>query len=349
MNTGLDTTASEHGAGSVTVWLTLCCAMVIAMMQLGAITRLTQSGLSITSWDPIIGVVPPLDETGWRRAFDAYRATPQYRLLNPGMTLEAFREIFFWEWLHRLWGRLIGLVFAVPLAVFWARGRIGRSLGLRLTMILALGGFQGFVGWFMVQSGLVERTSVSPIRLALHLDMAVAIYSLLLWQALAGWTNTRFSSGAGPRRHGWVAFACLVLTMTWCALVAGLQAGSMYTTWPLMADELLPAAVTAMDPIWLNPTENPAMVQFIHRWLGPFTLVMILGWVWRCRRAAPDGGIGLGLLAAATLAQVGLGLATLLSQVEHLIAVAHQAGAMTVLTLLLYNLRRYHAPATGRR
>ena len=333
-----------RGATVVRRWLLACCGMVAAMMLLGAITRLTESGLSITAWDPIAGAVPPLDEPAWRRAFAAYQAIPQYRLLHSSMSLAEFKQIFFWEWLHRLWGRLIGLAFALPLIFLAVTGRVGRSLGLRLALVFALGGVQGFIGWFMVRSGLEGATSVSPVRLALHLDGAVAIYSLLLWMALGLGRRRAIAVAPSLRGHGWLALACLVVTMTWGALVAGLGAGAICNTWPLMDGAVLPAAATDLRPVWLNPFANPLLAQFIHRWLGPLTLGVVLSLVWRGRGIAGSGLAAVGAMAAI---QVGLGLATLLSHAEIVIAVIHQAGALALLTLLLITLRRFSPPAPG--
>lgn len=311
--------------------------MVFVMAMLGAVTRLSQAGLSITDWAPLMGVIPPLRHDDWLRAFAAYQQIPQYQMLHTDMTLDAFKGIYFWEWLHRLWGRLIGVVFAVPLAVFWVQGRIGRQQGMRFVAIFMLGGLQGFIGWFMVESGLVDRTSVSPYRLALHLGFAQLIYALLLWMAVAERATTPISPSL--RRHGRLALAMLALTMIWGAFVAGLQAGLVYNTWPLMADEFIPSIATSMQPVWHNAFENVALVQFIHRWMGPLTMIVILGWVWRCWNAvAPARKPALAALATMAVLQVGLGLATLLSHVQIQIAVLHQAGAITLLTLLLYTL-----------
>lgn len=311
--------------------------MVFVMALLGAVTRLTQAGLSITDWAPLIGIIPPLRHDDWARAFAAYQQIPQYQMLHTDMTLDSFKGIYFWEWLHRLWGRLIGVAFAVPLAAFWWRGRIGRQQGLRFVAVFMLGGLQGFIGWFMVESGLVDRTSVSPYRLALHLGFALLIYSLLLWMAVAERTTDPIRSSL--RRQGWLALAVLALTMMWGAFVAGLQAGMVYNTWPLMADEFLPSIATSMRPLWRNAFENVALVQFIHRWMGPLTMILVLSWVGHCwKTVAPARKPALAALAVMATLQVGLGLATLLSQVQIQIAVLHQAGAITLLTLLLYNL-----------
>jgi cytochrome c oxidase assembly protein subunit 15 len=326
----------------VTCWLFICCGMVFIMALLGAVTRLTESGLSITSWEPLVGVVPPLNEEAWKKAFASYQAIPQYQVLNRGMTLEAFKGIFFWEWLHRLWGRLIGAVFAVPLIYFLIRRKIGKDAGLKFALIFALGGLQGFIGWFMVQSGLEVRTSVSPYRLALHLGFALAIYSVLLWTALDGRQRVEApTSKISPPllRHGWVSLGLLVLTMTWGAFVAGLHAGEVYNTWPLMEGDVLPSAATTLQPVWHNVFENPAFAQFIHRWLGPTTMIVLLSWIARCWPGAGDARKkGLAALGIMAVAQVGLGLGTLLSHAEIAVAVLHQAGAITLLTLLLFNL-----------
>ena len=328
--------------GSVTCWLFVCCGMIFVMALLGAITRLTGSGLSMTSWDPIMGIIPPLNDEAWRKAFSGYQAIPQYQVLNRGMSLEAFKGIFFWEWFHRFWGRLTGLVFGVPLVVFLWRRQINKNTGMKFALIFALGGLQGFIGWFMVQSGLEVRTSVSPYRLALHLGFALAIYAVLLWAALSGMRHEP-TRRAPPdlRRHGWVALGFLATTMVWGAFVAGLHAGEMYNTWPLMEGGIMPEAATTLLPAWHNAFENSAMVQFIHRWIGPVTMLVLLGWIGRCwRRVDAARRPGLAALGVMAVVQVCLGIGTLLSHAEIAIAVVHQAGAITLLSLLLFNLQR---------
>ena len=316
--------------------------MIVVMAMLGAITRLTQSGLSITDWAPIMGVVPPLNHAAWQQAFDAYRKIPQYQVLNRGMTLHEFKGIFFWEWFHRLWGRLIGLVFALPLLWFAATRRIDKSVGFKLLGLLALGGLQCFIGWFMVESGLEVRTSVSPYRLALHLGMALLIYALMLWIALGLFGIRKMTAAKSLKRHGWAALLLLAITMCWGAFTAGLHAGEVYNTWPLMGGAILPPAGFALEPAWLNAFANPGLVQFIHRWLGPATALVILLWIWRLCRAAPDKADRCWPLALGGMAivQVALGISTLLTHVEIVLAVTHQAGAITLLTLTLINLKR---------
>lgn len=331
-----------HRSPAVTVWLLVCCAMIFIMALLGAVTRLTESGLSITDWNPVMGAMPPVNDAEWDKAFAAYRQIPQYRILHGSMTLGEFKGIYFWEWLHRLWGRLIGVVFALPLVFFWLRGAIDSRLGLRLTAIFALGGLQGFIGWFMVQSGLEMRTSVSPYRLALHLTLALVVYALVLWEALP---ESRLRKVVRPRSfltHGWIALGLLCVTMIWGAFVAGLHAGEAYNTWPLMDGEVLPIAAFTLVPKWLNAFENLALVQFIHRWLGPVTMLAILSWVWRClRRAGVSQKRWLYTLGGMAIVQVALGMTTLLTHANIVIAVLHQAGAVALLSLLLVNLRGF--------
>ena len=339
----------NHNANkAVKFWLLLCCAMVAAMIVLGAITRLTQSGLSITRWDVIAGILPPLTDQDWQAAFSLYQATPQYRFENQGMSLEAFRQIYFWEWLHRLWGRMTGLVFALPLGLFWLKGVLSPGAAVRLLAIFALGALQGLAGWLMVQSGLSERTSVMPWRLALHLDLALLLYGLLLWNALSVEAGSPRPCSHGVRRQGQATLLLLLLTITLGALVAGSFGGSIYNSWPLMDGDWLPSTAFTLDPWWANLVENPVLLQFLHRWAGPLTLLAVLGWVWRCRREDPSWAGGLLPLALWILVQVGLGLATLLSGASPLIAALHQAGAVMLLTLMLNALFHRRADGPGR-
>jgi len=343
--------AQKNDRAEVTIWLLACSGMIFVMALLGAITRLTESGLSITSWDPIMGALPPLGEEGWKKAFAAYQKIPQYQLLHRDMTLEAFKGIFFWEWLHRLWGRLIGVVFAVPLLAFLVQKKITRTAGLKFAFIFVLGGLQGFIGWFMVQSGLEVRTSVSPYRLALHLGSALVIYALLLWMAFETLPQANAREPKMPMRHGWIALLFLGLTMVWGAFTAGLHAGEVFNSWPLMDGDLLPAGARTLQPLWHNFFENTALVQFIHRWLGPATMIVLLTFVGRCWRLSSEFAskkrlAALGLMA---IVQVGLGITTLLSHAQITIAVMHQAGAIILLSLLLLNLQRFSATQGARK
>jgi cytochrome c oxidase assembly protein subunit 15 len=310
------------------------------MALIGAITRLTESGLSITEWNPVMGALPPLNDAAWDKAFHNYQQIPQYQILHRGMTLDEFKGIFFWEWLHRLWGRMIGVVFGLPLLFFWLRKKIDNKLALKLFAIFALGGLQGFIGWFMVQSGLETRTSVSPYRLAMHLGLALLVYALILWTALGRTNIARTPTTWCLRRHGWIALGFLIITMIWGAFVAGLHAGEAYNTWPLMEGDVLPNAAFTIIPKWLNVFENLALVQFIHRWLGPTTALILLSWVYRLLRTNPAEKFWPTTLGTMAIAQVMLGISTLLTHVNILLATLHQAGAITLLSLLLVNLYR---------
>lgn len=321
------------------------------MALVGAITRLTESGLSITDWAPLTGVVPPSSPEEWQKAFAAYQKIPQYQIMNPNMTLESFKGIYFWEWFHRLWGRLIGVVFLAPLLLFLKQKQISRATGSKLLFIFLLGGLQGFVGWYMVQSGLETRTSVSPYRLAMHLGFALTIYSILLWIAFDGLKSSEIFRPKIPRRlvlHGWISLLFLATTMVWGAFVAGLHAGLAYNTWPLMEGEIVPTGAFTLTPFWHNFFENTALVQFIHRWLGPTTMLVLLTWIWRCWRAVPEAHkLGLVALGLVAILQVALGISTLLSGVRLELAVAHQGNAILLLSLVLFNLQRLCGNSTA--
>ncbi len=331
----------------VTIWLLLCCGMIFLMALIGAITRLTESGLSIVEWAPITGAIPPLNEADWQQAFAGYQQIPQYRLLHSGMSLEEFKHIFFWEWLHRLWGRLIGMVYAVPFFWFLARRQIPAGYSKKLWLGLALGGLQGAVGWFMVASGLSTRVYVSHYRLALHLALALVIYGYLLWLALDLLPRAATPEAARTaRKHGWLCLGLLATTIIWGALVAGLKAGWAYNSFPLMDGAWLPEASWTLRPLWLNLIDNTALVQFCHRWLGLATALAIWLWCWRLLRREPSRSERRWIIATVLMVtlQAILGIATLLTQVNIILATMHQAGAILTLTLLLIHLHRRRTP-----
>jgi cytochrome c oxidase assembly protein subunit 15 len=319
---------------AIAFWLLLCCAMVFAMVLIGGVTRLTESGLSITQWQPVSGAIPPLSEAEWRAAFAAYKAIPQYRAIHDGMTLAQFKGIYFWEYLHRLWGRLIGVAFAVPFCWFLARGRIGRDLWPKLAGLFALGALQGAVGWYMVESGLERRIEVSQYRLALHLAMAVVIYAAMLWAAL----DLLDPPAPAPRRIRQGANLVLLLAFTTLvagSFVAGTRAGYLDNTFPLMQGHVAPPGYWGLSPWWRNWFENLPAVQFDHRILAETTLVAVLALWLAARRAAPPLRRRFDALALMALVQVGLGIATLLLVVPLPVAVLHQAGALGLITAAL--------------
>ncbi len=329
---------------SVAVWLFLCAGMVLAMMVIGAITRLTESGLSMVEWRPLIGALPPLNDAEWDRVFTLYKQTSEYRLANTGMTLLEFQTIFWWEFIHRLWGRSIGLVFALPFVVFLVRGMIPRRLIPHLVTLFVLGGLQGVIGWWMVKSGFVDRTDVSQYRLAIHLVMAFLILGYLLWVAL-DIVSPRERQSSALRGHALVVLAVVFVTAFAGGLVAGLRAGLDYNTWPLMGDSFVPEGLLELSPWWLNAFENIAAVQFDHRMLAYLTVGLVVILWWRARSA--DARIRRAVTALTHMAvlQIGLGIATLLLVVPLPLAVLHQAGAAVTFSLAVWVL---HA-ASGRR
>ena len=328
------------------VFLIAVAALVAAMVALGGVTRLTGSGLSMTDWRPLTGWLPPMDAAEWEAAFAAYRDSPEYRKINRGMTAAEFRTIFWFEYSHRLLGRLVAIAFFVPfMAMLW-RKRLDAALARRLWLLLALGALQGFVGWFMVRSGLVERPSVSQYRLAMHLALAFLIYGLLVWTAAAllrGAGSGRDRRAACRARRRAAALLALVsLTVVSGAFVAGLDAGLYYNTFPLMEGRWIPADYLAHAPVWLSPFENVAAVQFNHRALGAATALAAVA-LWAGMARAPlDRGTRLlaAALAAAAALQAGLGAAALLAYVPVWLGALHQAGALALFTLALLLVER---------
>lgn len=328
----------------IALWLFACCAMILLMTVIGAITRLTESGLSITEWNVVMGWLPPIGEHAWLVEFDKYKASPEFEIKHFWMQVDDFKQIFFWEWLHRLWGRLIGLAFIIPLIVFAVRRQLPRSIRPHLIALVLLGLAQGYMGWYMVQSGLVDRPSVSHYRLAAHLSLALIIYAVLLWAALRLWTKkpeTANHSAQAPRcvliAHGFGALALVSVTIVWGAFVAGLDAGLIYNEFPFMGARLVPNEMWAHTPALINLVENHAAVQFVHRWLGIATGLMTLAYAWiGFRQTAKPLFL---LTGAWVLVQIGLGIATLLSQVMISLGVLHQLGAVILLTLVLTSLQ----------
>ena len=314
------------------IWLVSCAVMVAAMMLIGAVTRLTESGLSMVEWRPLIGALPPLSTPEWERVFDLYRKTSEYRLENAGMSLTEFKTIFWWEFIHRLWGRLIGVAFGMPLIWYWWRGYIPRRLRLHLIALFVLGGAQGIIGWWMVKSGFVDRHDVSQYRLTVHLAMAFLILGYMLWLVADLATGTI----AGRRTPDWlrqslstVLIAVFVTVMSG-GLVAGLGAGFDYNTWPLIAGAWVPSDVFGTIPFWSAVFEDILTVQFDHRMLAYTTVISVFcicGLGYRVAQSRWQKLI-LILFAGMALMQFLLGIATLLSVVAIPLAVMHQAGAI---------------------
>lgn len=309
-------------------WLLFVAAMVLMMAVIGAITRLTESGLSIVVWEPLIGAIPPLSEKDWLTVFDQYQQSPEYLKKNAGMSLEEFKIIFFWEWLHRLWGRLIGAAIALPLIVFAIRKIIPQGYGLKVFAVGCLVGMQGVMGWYMVQSGLIDRPSVSHYRLAAHLSLAFLIYGCLLWLAFdllrADKQPVRFCI----RRHGWLTLLLASITVIWGAFTAGLDAGLLYNTFPLMNGAFHPSGA----PDIFN---DHGWVQFTHRWLAIATGIAAIAFAFR---------VNSWMLAGMVTLQIGLGVSTLLSQVWIPLATIHQAGAFLLIGILLYEIHGLKKP-----
>ena len=338
----------------IRLWLYGVAALILALVVVGGATRLTESGLSITEWKPIHGIVPPLSEAQWQEEFDLYRQIPQYQLLNKGMSLSEFQTIYWWEWAHRFLARSVGFAFAIPLAFFWLTGRIEPWLKPRLVGLLVLGGLQGAIGWWMVASGLVERTEVSQYRLAVHLTMACIIFASTLWIA-KGLSPRRIE--APPTNHsakvGALLVALALLQIYLGGLVAGLNAGLSFNTWPLMDGQIVPANLLAMSPVWRNFFENVMTVQFTHR-CGAYLLftVAVLHAI-AARRLAPGSRhakMATHLAGLVTL-QAALGITTLLLQVPIGWALLHQAGALFVLGAAVFHARElkgaYPLPAAA--
>jgi heme a synthase len=347
------TTRSRRRA--LRVWFWSGAALTFLILVIGGITRLTQSGLSIVDWDPIMGVVPPLNEAQWQDAFDRYRAFPEYQLLRRGMELSEFKFIFFWEYLHRLAARLIGVVFLVPFVYFALRGYLDRRWLGRSLLLFALGGMQGFMGWFMVMSGLVDQPAVSHYRLAAHLVLAFSIFGLATYYAL----SLREPRGgarlpaAARTAAGWslgVVAALFALQVVWGAFVAGLKAGFMFPTFPLMGGAWIPPGFLMLEPPLVNLIENPITVQWVHRVLGTVLLLAALGAYLRARRVREDPAsrrFGAALLALVA-AQYLLGVLTVVYYVPIALAVGHQAMALVLFGVLLawlHHLR--HAPTSA--
>ena len=318
-------------------WLIVTAIVVFAMVVVGGITRLTQSGLSMVEWDPLFGILPPIGVDAWQTVFEKYQQFPEYQKINFGMSLEEFKFIFWWEYGHRVLGRIIGLVFFAPFAFFLVKGWLNRQWSLRFAGLLVLGGFQGVLGWYMVVSGLVDDPHVSQYRLTAHLILAVAIYALLLWYAFDFIFSTRqplvnsavFWTGLLP---------CVVLLMIVTGgFVAGTKAGFIINTFPTMNGQWIPDGLWVMTPAWRNLFENVITIQFVHRCMAVLViLVAIIAVVFTLKKAPENSSLGAEWVVASVLIQILLGIATLLYKVPVVLGATHQAGALFVLAASLY-------------
>ncbi|WP_319773851.1 COX15/CtaA family protein [Breoghania sp.] len=350
LSAGASDVSARNGRKWVRIWLYFMVALVFAMVMLGGATRLTDSGLSITEWKPIHGVVPPLSDADWQDEFSKYQQSSEYQKVNKGMSLDAFKRIFWWEWAHRFLGRFVGVAFFVPLVFFWVSGRLDSWTKPRVVALFLMGGFQGAVGWWMVASGLVNRVDVAQERLAVHLTIACGILAYALWLAQrlkpargAGADLIRPAEGRG-RALTLVALALAQIFLG--GLVAGLHAGLTYNTWPLMDGDFVPSGLLMLEPAWWNFVDNVTTVQFQHRCGAYFLLAVALWHWWRLRAAGAPSRLvrGAAHSVGAILVQAGLGIATLLLVVPFSLALTHQAFAVMMLMALVIHAASFFPP-----
>ena len=316
-------------------WLAICAATIFGMILLGGVTRLTESGLSMVDWRPIMGVVPPLSTADWVYLFDQYKLFPEYRLVNQGMSLEEFKQIFWFEYLHRMLGRLIGILFFVPLMVFLWLGKVKSSLKPHLLFLLFLGGCQGFMGWYMVKSGLVDRPDVSQYRLTAHLGLAVAIYAYIVWLTIGLFSPSRHRTNE-PAVMTFAVIALVYVMILSGGFVAGTNAGLSFPTWPLMGDSFIPAALYSQGLI--SAFEQVTTIHFNHRMLAYITGAILIALATRGLLTSSDPRVRLAsvLMLVAVSLQIILGISTVLSHVHIPIAAGHQSGAIVLLTTVLF-------------
>ena len=334
---------TENPANSrqLAIWLFVCCALIFSMVILGGVTRLTRSGLSMVNWSPIMGVVPPLSKESWQKTFNQYKKFPEYKKINKDMSLNEFKSIYWFEFNHRLLGRLIGLAFFIPFLFFLVRRRIPANHIPKLILMPILGGLQGLLGWYMVKSGLVDKPSVSAYRLTAHLALACITYAYMFWVALSYWyknTNNILPENNRPGQFAWLLTALISLMILSGGFVAGTKAGFVFNTFPFMNGAFLPPGYLAMKPVLVNFFENVATVQFNHRWLAMVVATAcVVFWISaRAKLQAGNTTIAVHLLLAMVAVQLVLGISTLLLKVPVALAASHQGGALLLLTIALY-------------
>lgn len=327
----------------IAIWLFGVAALIFAMVIVGGLTRLTESGLSITEWKPVMGALPPMSDAAWADAFEKYRQIPQYELVNKGMTLGDFKAIFWWEWSHRFLGRFIGFAFLVPFLWFLGTRRIERALAPQLAIMFVLGGLQGVLGWWMVKSGLSDRIDVSQYRLTAHLGLATLIYAYMVWVALGLWREQApVVAGRGLRRGAVLLAGLIFFQMLLGGFVAGLKAGYIYNTWPLIDGAFIPADLFFVTPWWKNFFESQLTAQFDHRMVA-YLVAIATAWHWWAVRHVEGASRSATWLALAVIAQIGLGIWALLWVVPIPLGAAHQAGALVVFTLAIVHAQRLAA------
>jgi cytochrome c oxidase assembly protein subunit 15 len=335
-----DMNASSSQNRAVAIWLLVCCGLVFVMVVLGGVTRLTGSGLSMADWHPLVGWLPPFSDAEWQRVFDLYRQTPEFLKVNAHMDVAAFKSIFWLEFLHRLLGRTIGIVFLLPFVFFFAKGYIKPAAWPKYLLMFILGGMQGVLGWYMVKSGLVDNPHVSQYRLTAHLFAAFLIYAYMFWVAMS-----LLFPASGKERHPWYGKSLALTVLTSVTIisggfVAGLKAGKIYNTFPLMGDYWVPPGTMALEPFWRNFFDNMTTVQFDHRILALTTLIAVVSFWFKARKADLPlrSRPAVNALLHTTVLQVALGITTLVMSVPVFLGAAHQGVAMLLFTVSLYIL-----------
>jgi len=334
---------------SIAIWLLICCATIFGMVVLGGVTRLTGSGLSMVQWAPIMGVLPPMGEAEWQETFALYKQFPEYQKKNMHMDLDGFKSIFWFEYAHRILGRLIGLMFFIPMVYFIVTKKVSKSLLPKLIAMFLLGGLQGLMGWYMVKSGLVNDPHVSQYRLTAHLGLAFVVYAYLFWVAMdLLFTKSDSDTPTLPGKihlYSWLLLLFIFITAMSGGFVAGLKAGFAYNTFPLMAGQWIPENIGILEPAWKNIFENVATVQFQHRVLAISVFFLVPIYWYLTTRVVTSNRLktGLHLLLIMVVIQVALGISTLLLVVPISLAAAHQAGALLLFTIVLFTTQQVNS------